>query len=71
MNINNQKILFFIFMVQISSWNMILISNDFCDRRIFENLESYLKKKKKKLILITEINYSLTHIHIENSCFKL
>ncbi len=20
--------------------------------------------------LITEINYSLTHIHIENSCFK-
>ncbi len=29
MHINNQKLRFDIFTVQISSWNMILISNDF------------------------------------------
>ncbi len=33
MYITNQKLRFDIFMVGISSWNMILISNDFCHKR--------------------------------------
>ncbi len=37
MHITNKKLSFDIFMVQISSWNMILISNDFWHKRKIYN----------------------------------
>ncbi len=41
MHINNQKLSFDIFTVQISSWNMILISNDFWHKRKIYNFDPY------------------------------
>ncbi len=41
MHITNQKLSFDIFTVGISSWNMILISNDFCHSRKIDNLDPY------------------------------
>ncbi len=41
MHINNQLFSFDIFTVQISSWNMILISNDFWHKRKIYNYDPY------------------------------
>ncbi len=41
MHINNQKLSFDIFTVGISSWNMILISNDFWHIIKMYNFDSY------------------------------
>ncbi len=41
MHITNKKISFDIFMVQISSWNMILISNDFWHNIKIYNFDPY------------------------------
>ncbi len=41
MHITNQKLSFDIFTVRISSWNMILISNDFWHKRKINNFDSY------------------------------
>ncbi len=41
MHINNQKLCFDIFTVGISSWNMILISNDFWHKRKINNFDPY------------------------------
>ncbi len=41
MHINNQKFYFDIFTVGISSWNMILISNDFWHKIKIYNFDSY------------------------------
>ncbi len=44
--------------------HIIMISEGSCDTEDCSN-------DAENTALITEINYSLTHIHIENSCFKL
>jgi len=41
MHINNQKLSFDIFTVGISSWNMIVISNDFWHEIKIYNFDSY------------------------------
>ncbi len=41
MHITNQKLSFDIFTVQTSSWNMILISNDFWHKRKMYNFDPY------------------------------
>ncbi len=41
MHITNQNLSFDIFTVGISSWNMILISNDFWHKRKIYNFDSY------------------------------
>ncbi len=41
MHITNKKLSFDIFMVQISSWNMILISNEFWHKRKMYNFDPY------------------------------
>ncbi len=35
-----------------------------------DELEFDFDNDAENTALITEINYSLTHIHIENSCFR-
>ncbi len=41
MHINNKKLRFDIFMVEISSWSMILISNDFWHKIKMYNFDPY------------------------------
>ncbi len=68
MHITNQKIRFDMFTVQISSWNMILISNDFWHKIKIYHFDYGYKYTRAAYDWVTYLNSPVNIHHIYTSC---
>ncbi len=62
MHITNQKLSFYIFTVQISSWNMILISNDFWHKIHFDPYNVLLAIATNIAVLLMTASVLQSHV---------